>query len=74
MPDHQWLHYERRKAVWIAAHPAATPEEYEQAAIREFRGDKSDGLDRRIEKQIATSARPAVPPVVDALTGRQEGI
>jgi hypothetical protein len=40
MPDHQWLHYERRKAVWIAAHPAATPDEYEQAAIREFRGDQ----------------------------------
>ena len=32
-----WHAYERRKAAWIAAHPRATPEEYEQAARREFR-------------------------------------
>jgi len=28
-------HYEREKAAWIAAHPEATPEEYEKA-IREI--------------------------------------
>ncbi|MDA8254399.1 MAG: hypothetical protein M0Z99_01960 [Betaproteobacteria bacterium] len=32
-----WRAYERRKAAWIAAHPHATPEQYEQAARREFR-------------------------------------
>jgi len=36
-----WRAYERRKAVWTASHPGATPEEYEQAALREFCGDES---------------------------------
>ena len=37
----RWPHYEQRKAAWVQAHPDATSEEYEQAARREFRGDKS---------------------------------
>lgn len=36
-----WHAYEQRKAAWTAAHPGAAPEEYEQAARREFRGDQS---------------------------------
>jgi len=36
-----WRAYERRKAVWTASHPGATPEEYEQAALRELCGDES---------------------------------
>jgi len=36
-----WKAYERRKAAWKASHPSATPEEYEQAALREFCGEKS---------------------------------
>ena len=35
-----WHAYERRKAAWVQAHPNATPDEYEQAARTEFRGDK----------------------------------
>jgi hypothetical protein len=31
----KWREYERRKAAWVAAHPCATPEEYE-AAMREI--------------------------------------
>lgn len=26
-----WREYERRKAAWIAAHPEATPRQYERA-------------------------------------------
>jgi len=31
-----WHAYERRKGAWKAAHPSATPEEYERAALSEF--------------------------------------
>lgn len=43
-----WHAYERRKAAWIAAHPRATPEEYEAAARTEFRGERSRGPSRRV--------------------------
>ena len=29
-----WAEYERRKAEWVAAHPDATPAEYEAAMRR----------------------------------------
>ncbi len=46
-----WERYEQRKAAWVQAHPNATSEEYEQAARREFRGERSPGLARRGEKR-----------------------
>ena len=46
-----WHAYERRKAAWIAAHPRATPEEYEQAARGEFRAG------RRVPQQAASPSR-----------------
>jgi hypothetical protein len=58
MSDASWERYEHLKAAWIAAHPAATPEEYEQAAIREFRGDKLRTA-RSTDRKAGFPAQPA---------------
>lgn len=58
MPDLRWERYEQRKAAWIAANPGATSEQYEQAAIREFRGDQSR-RDSSTERKAGFPARPS---------------
>lgn len=39
-----WAQYERRKAIWIANHPDATPQEYQRAAIKEFTTSMGNGV------------------------------
>ncbi len=53
-----WERYEQRKAAWVQAHPDATSEEYEAAARREFRGDKSRRASST-ERKAGSPTRPA---------------
>lgn len=63
-----WPAYEQRKAAWMAANPGASCEQYEQAARRDFRGDKlrkaSDGVAPRNEKRVLPAPAKRSPMAV----------